>query len=141
MPDWPLSENIEKKLVKYCLIMEEKYFGSRTSRIKLLATAYQLAVQNNKPYLFSNIAGEKWLNNFLKHHPILSFLKPGNLRHLLQLKVLQKNMVHFTTFWKNNQQKYSEILIKHLMLMKQKFLSFNITKQKLLVRNYFDDYI
>lgn len=72
-----LPLNIEKELVKYCLIMEEKYFGLRASDIKLLA--YQLAIQNNIPHPFSNdttMAGKKWLKNFLERHPILSFRKP-----------------------------------------------------------------
>lgn len=75
-PDLPV--HIENDLVKYCTVMDQKYFG--LSRRDLKKLAFQLAVRNNiSSFRFSRdkqSAGKKWLRNFLIRHPQLSFRCP-----------------------------------------------------------------
>lgn len=72
-----LPETMENDLVDYCLMMEEKFYGLRSSDIRRLA--WQLALRNNLKHPFSEDsgkAGKKWLKNFLRRHPTITFRKP-----------------------------------------------------------------
>ena len=74
-PILPLE--LEKDLERYCLEMEDKYYGLTRNDIKRMA--YCLAIRNNLQHPFSKqkeSAGRKWLNLFLKRHPNLSVRKP-----------------------------------------------------------------
>ncbi|KAJ4433385.1 hypothetical protein ANN_15644 [Periplaneta americana] len=60
-----LPEALEDDLVKYCLTMEERYYGLCSSDFCRLAL--QLAMQNKLSHPFyenSDKAGKKWLHNF-----------------------------------------------------------------------------
>lgn len=71
-----LGDELEKELVRYCLIMEDRFFVLTVRDIKQLA--FQLAVQNNIDHPFTErkgVAGKKWLINFLKRNPSVSLRK------------------------------------------------------------------
>jgi len=69
----------ENDLAEYCLLMERKFFGLTMADIRL---AYQLAVRNGIKNQFckrNEKAGRKWLKNFLRRHPQISFRIPEGL--------------------------------------------------------------
>lgn len=75
-----LGEDLEKELVKYCKVMEERFFGLKIRDIRQLA--FQLAIKNNIEHPFplsKGAAGKKWLRNFRKRHPTLSIRKPHSV--------------------------------------------------------------
>ena len=75
-----LPDYLEEELVKYCVVMDERFFGLRRSDIRRMA--FQLAIRNNLKHPFSTLskqAGKKWLKGFLLRHPELSFRKPQNI--------------------------------------------------------------
>lgn len=75
-----LGNDLETQLVKYCEVMEERFFGLKIQDIKQLA--FQLAIKNNIEHPFplsKGAAGKKWLRNFLKRHPTLSVRKPHSV--------------------------------------------------------------
>jgi hypothetical protein len=68
-----VSSELENKLVEYCIIVDQRYYGMRGQDIKYLA--FQLAVRNGLKHPFNqekSTAGRKWFRSFLKSHPILS---------------------------------------------------------------------
>lgn len=72
-----LPPDIERDLVDYCLMMEQKFFGLTRSDVRNMA--YQLAVSNNIPNPFGVLgtAGKGWLKLFLRRHKsVLTFRKP-----------------------------------------------------------------
>lgn len=70
-----LPDDLEQKLVEYCIEMDKKFFLLR--RGDLSKMAYQLALRNNIPNPFKGeAAGKTWLKNFLKRHPNLSVRTP-----------------------------------------------------------------
>lgn len=71
---------IEADLVKYCTIMEDKFYGLTTKDVKSMA--YQLALRNgikNKFSQKSQQAGRKWLKNFFHRNPQISIRQPQGL--------------------------------------------------------------
>lgn len=73
-PTLPLQ--IENELVKYCLLMEKKFYGLTQNDIRRMA--YQLAVRNGISNNFNNgIAGRAWFDHFMnRHNQQLSVRKP-----------------------------------------------------------------
>ncbi|XP_069669360.1 uncharacterized protein [Periplaneta americana] len=72
-----LPPELENMLVKYCLQMDERFFGLRVSDMKRMA--FELAIRNGLQHPFSankGSAGKKWFRLFLKRHPILSLRTP-----------------------------------------------------------------
>lgn len=69
------TEEQELELVNYLKTMEARLFGLTMKDLRSLA--YQLAVRNGISHRFKNgIAGQDWVNGFLKRHPTLSVRKP-----------------------------------------------------------------
>lgn len=69
------TEEQELELVNYLKTMEARLFGLTMKDLRSLA--YQLAVRNGIGHRFQNgIAGQDWVNGFLKRHPTLSVRKP-----------------------------------------------------------------
>ncbi|KAK9739010.1 Tc5 transposase DNA-binding domain [Popillia japonica] len=69
------TEEQELELVSYLKTMEARLFGLTMKDLRSLA--YQLAVGNGISNRFKNgIAGQDWVNRFLKRHPTLSVRKP-----------------------------------------------------------------
>jgi hypothetical protein len=95
-----LPEYLEDELVKYCKLMDERFFGLRRSDIRRMA--FQLAIRNNLKHSFSAIgkaAGKKWLRAFLTRHPELSFRKPQNI-----------SVARVQAFTKENLNRFFDIL-------------------------------
>ena len=89
-----LGDELEEELVRYCKVMENMYFGLRSSDIRQLA--FQIAVRNNIDHPFSlskGAAGKKWLRNFLKRHPSLSLRTPESVS-LARAKGFSKERVN-----------------------------------------------
>lgn len=69
------SPALEEELVRYCLTMEDLFFG--LTRKDLRRMALQLALKNNIKHPFNSLmAGRSWLRLFLRRHPELSVRKP-----------------------------------------------------------------
>lgn len=76
------SEDMENELVKHCLEMETKFFGLTSKDICRLS--FDLCKINNIKNPFNSqkeCAGSKWLTNFLKRHPTLSFRRPQGISY------------------------------------------------------------
>ena len=72
-----LSRQLEDKLMQYCVIMDQSFFGLTRKDVQRMA--FQLAIRNNIPHPFSankKRAGRKWLKAFKRRHPLLSFRQP-----------------------------------------------------------------
>ena len=66
-----LPSELENKLVDYCIIMDQKYYGLRRQEIKCVA--FQLAKRNGLKHSFNqetSAFGKKWLRSFLERHPV-----------------------------------------------------------------------
>jgi len=66
-----LPSELENKLVEYCIIMDQKYFGLRCQEIKCVP--FQLAKRNGLKHSFNqetSAFGKKWLRSFLERHPV-----------------------------------------------------------------------
>lgn len=75
-----LPQEIENELARYSQVMDERYYGLRSSDIRSIA--FQLALRNRLPNDFNKnmgTAGKKWLRGFLKRHPKLTFRTPEKL--------------------------------------------------------------
>ncbi|XP_053593752.1 uncharacterized protein LOC128667486 [Microplitis demolitor] len=65
----------ESELVSYLKDLESRLFGLSSFEVRILA--YQLAEKNQIKHPFVNgVAGEDWLQGFLKRNPTLSLRKP-----------------------------------------------------------------
>lgn len=72
-----LPSELENLLVKYCMQMDERYFGLRIADVKRMA--FELAIRNGlrHPFNLHNAsAGKKWFKLFLARHPNLSLRTP-----------------------------------------------------------------
>ena len=68
-----LPSELENKLVQYCIIMGQSYYGLRRQDIERMA--FQLAIRNGLKHLFNqenSEAWKKWLRSFLQRHPVTS---------------------------------------------------------------------
>ena len=75
-----LSSELENKLVQYCIIMDQSYYGLRRQDIQRMAL--QLPIRNGLKHLFNqenSEAGKKWLRSFLQRHPIISVKTPEGI--------------------------------------------------------------
>lgn len=75
-----LTQEIEDELARYCQVMDERFYGLRSSDIRSIA--FQLALRNRLPNTFNKnmgTAGKKWLRGFVKRHPNLTFRTPEKL--------------------------------------------------------------
>ncbi|CAH2011577.1 unnamed protein product [Acanthoscelides obtectus] len=75
-----LGKAIEDELVRYCLDMDNRFFGLRRSDVKRMA--FELAIANNIQHPFSQekgVAGKKWLRGFFKRNPQLSVRSPQGM--------------------------------------------------------------
>ena len=69
------TQEQELELVNYLKTMEARLFGLTMKDLRTLA--YQLAERNGIAHRFKNeIAGQGWVNGFLKRNPTLSIRKP-----------------------------------------------------------------
>ncbi|XP_015903872.1 uncharacterized protein [Parasteatoda tepidariorum] len=65
-----MSLDLQEKLAKHCIEMDEKFFGLKG--VDVLEMADQLAAQNNISTSFTkDSAGRTWLHNFMKKYPDL----------------------------------------------------------------------
>jgi hypothetical protein len=72
-----LPSELQNKLVEYCIIMGQRYYGLRRQDIKRMA--FQLAIRNGLKHPFNqekSAAGKKWLRPSLKRYPVLSLRIP-----------------------------------------------------------------
>ncbi|CAH1985423.1 unnamed protein product [Acanthoscelides obtectus] len=71
-----LGEDLEKELVSYLLIMEQKFYGYTIRDLRRMA--YQIAIRNHLETPFNrNEAGRSWVDLFLnRHKEHLSIRKP-----------------------------------------------------------------
>ncbi|KAJ8968235.1 hypothetical protein NQ317_011351 [Molorchus minor] len=91
-----LPEDLEQELVRYCLQMEQKFFG--LSRKDVRCMAYQLAIRNNLKNPFSKEkeqAGKKWLKNFMKRHRELSVRTPQGISYVRAKGFTQEAVTKF----------------------------------------------
>jgi len=68
-----LPSEPDNKLLEYCIIMDQRYYGLRRQDIKRIA--FQLAIRNDLKHPFNqenSAAGKKWLLSFLKRYPVIS---------------------------------------------------------------------
>ena len=68
-----VHSELENKLMEYCIIMDQRYYGLRRQDIKHVA--FQSAKRNGLKYPFNqetSTCGKKWLRSFLERHPVLS---------------------------------------------------------------------
>ena len=68
-----LPSEFENKLVEYCIIMDQRYYGLRRQDIK--RPPFQLAITNVLKHPFNqekSAAGKIWLPSLLKRYPNLS---------------------------------------------------------------------
>jgi len=75
-----LPSELENKLVQYCIIMDQSYYGLRRQDIQRMAL--QLPIRNGLKHLFNqenSEAGKKWLRSFLQRHPIISVKTPEGI--------------------------------------------------------------
>lgn len=73
--------------------MDFHFYGLTAGDLSRMA--YELAIQNNLPNLFSKDtkkAGRKWRHLFFKRHPELSMRKPQNLS-MACIQVFQSQML------------------------------------------------
>jgi hypothetical protein len=67
-----LPSELENKLLEYCIIMDQRYYGLRRQDIKLMA--FRLAIRNGLKHPFNqekSEAGKKWLRSFFLRHPVI----------------------------------------------------------------------
>lgn len=72
-----LTGEIEGSLVKYCLQMEQLFFGLRAKDV--MKMAFTLAERNNLPHAFNKdkrMAGWKWFRGFMRRNPSISLRSP-----------------------------------------------------------------
>lgn len=72
-----LPDVLEEELRKYCIEMDQRFYGLRLRDIKYMA--FQMAIKNHLKHPFSvekMVAGRKWLKSFLKRNPSLSVRSP-----------------------------------------------------------------
>lgn len=75
-----LCKDIEEDLSKYCVIMEDKFYGLTTRDVRSMA--FKLATLNGVNHRFSKkseLAGRKWLKGFFKRNRHLSVRTPQGL--------------------------------------------------------------
>lgn len=66
--------------MKYCIAIDQRYYGLRWVDIRHLC--FQLVLANSLAHAFNigkEVAGKKWLRGFLKRHPELSLRRPEGL--------------------------------------------------------------
>lgn len=89
-----LGRELESELVKFCKVMDERFYGLRIKDIRVLA--YQLAFRNKIRHPFTverGMAGKKWLKGFFRRHPELCMRTPEKLS-LARIKGFTKEKVH-----------------------------------------------
>jgi hypothetical protein len=72
-----LPNELENKLVEYCITMDQGYYGPRRQDIKSMA--FYLAIRNDMKHSLTQeklAAGKKWLRSFSKRHPVISMRTP-----------------------------------------------------------------
>ena len=75
-----LHGELENKLVEYCIIIDQSYYGLRGQDIKRMV--FQLAIRNGLKHLFNqehSEAGKKWLRSFLQRYPVISMRTPEGI--------------------------------------------------------------
>jgi hypothetical protein len=72
-----LPSKLENKLLEYCVIMDQGYYGLRPQNKK--AWLFSLQKRNDLKHPFGQEKSEarkKWLRSFLKRHPVVSMRTP-----------------------------------------------------------------
>ena len=92
-----LASELENKLVEFCIITDQRYCGLRLQDIK--GMAFQLAVNVLKhPFNQEKSAdGKKWLQSFLKRHPVLSMRTPEGISAAQVKGITLENIARFLT--------------------------------------------
>jgi hypothetical protein len=75
-----LTSKLENKLVEYCIIIDQSYYGLRRQDIKRMAC--QFAIRNRLKHPFNqenSEAGKKWLRSFLQRNPVISVRTPEGI--------------------------------------------------------------
>lgn len=101
-----LSTDLENLLVKYCLQMDERFFGLRVSDVKRMA--FELAIRNGLRHPFNAIsgsAGKKWFRLFLKRHQNLSLRTPQGVSAARVKSFTRENVCKFFDIFENELEK------------------------------------
>jgi hypothetical protein len=75
-----LASELENKLLEYCVIMDQRYYGLRRQGVKRMGL--QLAIRNDLKHPFNqgkSEVGKKWLPSFLTRHPVTSLRTPEGI--------------------------------------------------------------
>jgi len=75
-----LPSELENKLLEYCIITDQSYYGLRRQDIKRMA--FQLAIRNGLKHPLNQEKSEtwkRWLRSFLKRHPVISVKTPEGI--------------------------------------------------------------
>ncbi|KAJ4430627.1 hypothetical protein ANN_19216 [Periplaneta americana] len=101
-----LPPELENMLVKYCLQMDERFFGLRVSDMKRMA--FELAIRNGLQHPFNpnkGSAGKKWFRLFLKRHPNLSLRTPQGVSAARIKSFNPKNVAVFFDIYERELEK------------------------------------
>ncbi|XP_071445696.1 uncharacterized protein [Hetaerina americana] len=91
-----LPADVEGQLVHYCLELERSYFGLTPRDVE--AMAYHLATRHGLKHPFSDerqAAGRKWVKQFFRRHPHLSYRKPPSLAAARVAGFTRRNVERF----------------------------------------------
>ena len=97
---------MEEELVRYCIHMDETYFGLR--RRDIARMAFQLADHNKLKHSFASDArkaGKKWMRGFLKRHPQMAFRKPQSISVARVQSFTKENVALFFNVLKPEMEK------------------------------------
>jgi len=91
-----LPSELENKLLEYCIIMDQTYYGLRRQDIKRMGL--QLPIRNGLKHPFNQEKSEnakKWLRSFLKRHPVISLRTPEGISSARVKGLTSENVASF----------------------------------------------
>ena len=91
-----LPSELENKLLEYCIIMDQTYYGLRRQDIKRMGL--QLPIRNGLKHPFNqekSEAAKKWLRSFLKRHPVISLRTPEGISSARVKGLTSENVASF----------------------------------------------
>jgi len=97
-----LPSELEYKLLEYCIIVDQRYYGLRRQDIKRMGL--QLTIRNDLKYPFNqekSAAGKKWLRSYFKRHLILSMRTPEGISVARVKGFTSQNVARFFDIYKS----------------------------------------
>ena len=113
-----LASELENELVEFCIIMDQRYCGLRWQDIK--GMVFKLAI-NGLKHPFNqekSVDGKKWLQSFLKRHPVLSMRTPEGIS-AAQLKGFTSENSTIFDIYESELRKVNHKAHRYSMLMQQ----------------------